>query len=275
MMKNKKKKNIISLNGRYLKENLYNVASRMGEIYELYCYNYLLDNVRDINIVKSKCVKEGKYGNFEYSTNGKIIYVSNNIYLAEYDVLGMKSNNIYWWEITRHKKLEFDFIDKIKMKLELLGKLFKHHDIHFKLIAPKIYKKANDYEIDIIKEPLYELYFHNFKISNNIKNAMTLQKFIENYEKYDYIEDVIKKSKIYYTTYYSGLFRDEYLIKRVYNLETINSTTIEFIDVKNRRSCVASMIDDYIEIEGEKYNKRIKQEIIEIRKKIEKSGHCT
>jgi hypothetical protein len=273
-MGKKKINTLVVLDGKYLKDNKYNIPSIKGEIYELYCYNYLLDTCKDINIIRAKCINSKKYGNFEYSTNGKIVYYSNNILLAEYDVLGIKSNTIYWWEITRHHKIEVDFVEKIKMKMELLGKIFKCFDIDFKIISPQKYSSLKEFKIEIIDEPLYDLYFRKFKISNNIKNSMSLQTLSEKSNKYDYIDDVIRYSRKYYDKNDTNIIEDEYLIKRLYNLNTISSNNIEYFDIRRKINGLINMDDDgFINTSEERFNLRIKQEIMEIKNKIKKSEH--
>ncbi|MCL2833561.1 MAG: hypothetical protein FWD78_10365 [Treponema sp.] len=265
----KTKKNIIELNRNYLKENYYNISSINGELYELYCYNKILDcNYKNINIIKSKKAKEGKFGNLEYSKNGKILCVSNNIALAEYDILGIKSNTIYWWEVTKHAKIENDFILKTKIKYELLKKLFKYYDIEFKLIAPKIYSKLAEFAIEIIKEPLYEYYNKKIKISNNIKNAMSLKTLSEKCNKYDYINDVIKMSLEYYDNMKKDIIDNEIIIKRIYNLKTINSNCVEYFDLQKKKNKIQFINKNILNTDREIFNNRIIQEIVEIKKKL-------
>ena len=268
-MKKKTKNQTIFFDKNYLKNNMYNTPSIMGEIYELHCYNYILDNFRNINIVKCKCMKGGKYGNFEYSTNGKILLSSNNIILAEYDALGVNQNKIYWWEITRHKKLEKEFLLKLKMKEYLLKKLFKNYEIIVNIIATKKFEKLKDYQVTIINEPYYDIYFKKYKISNNIKYTMTLKCFSEKSINYDYIDDVIKYSKNFNDISKCENIKQDYILCRLFDLESINESVVKYYDLINNKINEIEIRESNKEI----FYNRLIQEVFEIRKKIKKSGH--
>jgi len=248
---------------------MYNIPSIMGEIYELYCYNYILDNFRNINIVKCKCMEVEKYGNFAYSTNGKILLCSNNITLAEYDALGVYQNKIYWWEITRHKRLENDFLLKLKRKEYLLKKLFINYEIIVNIITTKSFEKLNEYQVTIINEPAYDLYLKKYKISNNIKNAMTLKCFSGKSVKYDYINDLIKYAEYFNDKSKYEMIKQEYIINRLFDLESINKPVVKFYDLKKNKIRKIK----FKETDKTIFKNRLVQEIFEIRRRLKKRMH--
>jgi hypothetical protein len=266
MMKKKIDNQTIMLNQKYLKENMYNIPSIMGEIYELHCYNYILDNFRNINIVKCKCMEVEKYGNFAYSTNGKILLCSNNIILAEYDALGVSQNKIYWWEITRYKRLEKEFLLKLKMKENLLKKLFNNYEIIVNIITTKNFEKLKEYQVTIINEPDYDLFSRKYKLSNNIKNAMSLKCFSGKSVKYDYLNDLIKYAEYFNDKSKYEMIKQEYIINRIFDLESINEPVVKFYDLKN---------DKIRKVKISGFNKtifknRLVQEIFGIRRRLKK-----
>ena len=263
-MKKKIDSQTILLNQKYLKENLYNTQSIMGEIYELHCYNYILDSYKNINIVKCKCINEGKYGNFAYSTNGKILLCSNNIILAEYDSLGVSQNNIYWWEITRHKRLEKDFLLKLKMKEYLLKKLFNKYEIIVNIISTKNFKKLKEYHVTIIDEPHYDISSKKYKLSDNIKHTMSLKSFSEKSVKYDYIDNLIKYAEYFNDKSKYEMIKQEYIINRIFDLESIYEPVVKFYDLKEDKI-------RKIKINGFNktiFNNRLSQEISGIRRRL-------
>ena len=91
-------------------------SNLIGEIYELYCYNHIIEKMNDIKIVKSHCCVKEKFGNFSYNKTGKIHYHSNGIHLAEFDILGLRNNEIYFYEITMNEKGKKTLRNEIERK---------------------------------------------------------------------------------------------------------------------------------------------------------------
>jgi hypothetical protein len=103
-----------------------------GQFYEYYCYNELIQNKDNIKIIKANYVERQSCGNFIYSPDGKIIFYSHGLYMAEFDALGIKENTIYWWEITKGKKID---TSRITRKMALLVKIFEKHTKKFCFIC--------------------------------------------------------------------------------------------------------------------------------------------
>jgi hypothetical protein len=81
---------------------VHNRINLEGQIYELYCYNYILKNFKTIHIIKSKATEYERYNGFYYSKNGgKLFYSSCGIDLAEFDVIGIFGNELHYWEISK------------------------------------------------------------------------------------------------------------------------------------------------------------------------------
>jgi hypothetical protein len=217
--------------------SLNNIGNIKGQIYELYCYNYILNNVNNINIVKANCITNEKVGNFLYNKVGKIHYYYNRIDLAEFDILGINKKNIYFWEITKSEHGKNVLRNEIERKKELLLKLFPNNNIVFTLILPKIISGYEQYNIEIIKEPNYNEYLENeyFKLSQNINNCIHLTKFCKNIVNYDYINEIINYSKLYFN-HLNKLYLDkQYLIERIYDINNIQKNRFLYYSIEDKK----------------------------------------
>jgi hypothetical protein len=236
-----------------------------GQFYEYYCYNELIQNNDNIKIIKANYVERQSCGNFIHSPEGKIIYYSHGLSIAEFDVLGIKENTIYWWEITKGKR-----IDKsgIKRKMVLLDKIFKRHIKKFCLIVPDDSKQQFDYDCRIIAEPNYENYFTAgyFKFNKKIKECISLNELNKISSDYDYIDDIIVNSYDFYYNKNSDKIINNCLIDRVYEINAIKELKFMYYDIKSGSSGIIEIIDKKIFMDG-KYLKNLgktKYEIISL-----------
>lgn len=211
-------------------------ANLKGQIYELYCYNILLKNHVNINIIKSGCMKKEKYGNFSYNKLGKINYHSNNIHLAEFDILGIKENNIYFFEITMSELNKKTLKNEINRKTELLKKIFLNHEIIFTLILPKEIQSFVNYNIMIINEPVYNKYMNSeyFKIDTKVKECKSLEYLTQIATEYDYINEIIEFSRKYFSSNNKEYLFNQHLIERIYDLDNITKNSFSYYSIENR-----------------------------------------
>ena len=226
-----------------------------GQFYEYYCYNELLQNNDDINIVKANFFERKSKGNFIHSNEGKILYISRNTSVAEFDVLGIKNNTIYWWEITRSRKLNSKGFKRYKSKLALLNKVFDKYNKYFCLIIP--YEVQNDfpYNYKIIPEPDYKEYFDNgyFKFNKNIKNFISLYDFEKKSSGYDYIDDVITYSHDYFNNKNIDvieLLENNLCVERLYDINEIKYSKFKYFDIKHNNSGFIEIMGNQIYIDN-------------------------
>lgn len=213
-----------------------NEANLKGQIYELYCYNYLINDINDVIIVKSNCVTKEKIGNFSYNKLGKINYHSNNIHLAEFDILGLKNKNIYFWEITKSEQGKKILRNEIERKRELLSKIFPNKNIVFTLILPRTITGFENYDIKIIKEPCYDDLLSNeyVKLNTKINNCINLLDFSQRAVEYNYINEVINYSNLYFNSVNKNALYDQHLIERIYDLNNIQNSKFNYYDIENK-----------------------------------------
>ena len=250
--------------------NLNDKDNLKGYIYELYCYNYLLENYPDINFIKSHVNNFVTKNNFRYSKYGNIEYWSNNIILSEFDVLGLKNNSIILFEITRNIKTKSSHLRKRLYKKEyLLKKIFKNFkNIEISIITSIDKFKFHDYKIIVIPEPDYSPYFIEgvFKLNKRVNKCLPL-KYLNNIAfKYHYIEDLMDVSERYYKGKLD-LVRIEEL--RLFNkFYKVKKNIIEYYDIKNNIHGNYTIIDEIIY--NEKNEIVLDKEIYEILKKNHK-----
>jgi len=243
-----------------------------GEFYEYYCYNELIQNDDNIKIVKANYSERKTRGKLIHTMNGKIIYQSRGLSIAEFDILGIKGDTVYWWEITRSKKREVGF----HKKTELLNKLFGNYKKKYCLIIP--YKIDNElpYEYKIIPEPDYTIYLNNgyFKFNKKIKDCISLKDFEKKSSDYEYIDDLISVSHDYYDNKNYGAienFSNCFLIERIYNIKEIKNSKFDYFDIRNRISGYIEISDQKLFMDGMLLKKKslINKEITVILKRLE------
>ena len=181
----------------YIKKHSHELENSLkGEFYEFYCYNELLKNEENIKIVRANNVQRKIKGDFIHCLDCKIHYTSRGVRIAEFDALGIKSDVIYWWEITRSRKQEVGF----EKKYALLKRLFPNYKLNYCLIKPFNDESNLPSHHKIIPEPDYQNYFNDgyFQFDKKIKNCISLHDFEKKSTKYDYFDDLISFSFDYY-----------------------------------------------------------------------------
>ena len=249
-----------------------------GQFYEYFCYNELIQNNEEIKIVKSNYTDHKVDGHFIHSKEGKIIYTSYGVDIAEFDVLGIKNNTIYWWEITRSRKYHSKIMKSYERKFALLDKVFAKYQKVFSVILPHDVDKNFLFDYRIIPEPDYKLYFDKgyFKFSKSIKDCISLHDFEKKSSSYDYIDDVIAYSHDYYDNknyQTTERINNISLFERLYNIKEIKNSKFEYFEIKNGNS-------GFIEIKGRKiymdevlihhrHQNRARREILALLKRLE------
>jgi len=249
-----------------------------GQFYEFFCYNELIQNDENIKIVKANYAERKVNGNFIHSNEGKIIFSSRGIAIAEFDVLGIKNNTLYWWEITRSKKLDSKGVKGLKKKLALLDKVFEKYEKLFCLIIPFEIEGELPFKYKIIPEPDYDEFFNNgyFKFNKKIKNCISLTEFEKKSSNYDYIDDIIAYSHDYFDNKnYDVLevLQNILLVERLYDINEIKKSRFRYFDVKNYTSGFIEIINNQIYMNGvslqSKRQEKIVCEIFTLLKRLE------
>ena len=214
-------------------------ANIEGQIYELHCYSKVIEQMKDIDIIRSNCVKKATFGNFSYSKFGKINYHSSKIHLAEFDILGIKDKEIFWWEITKSENNAKSLKIEVSRKLELLNRIFTGYTVNIQLILPQRFTTYSNYSILEIKEPNYENYINNkyFEITKKVESCLTLDYLVRKASMYDYINDIINNSKKLFNNENIDLDHLEKtaLIERLYDIENMSHSNFKYYDVLKKR----------------------------------------
>jgi hypothetical protein len=256
---------------------LHNEANLKGQIYELFCYNEIIETTKDIDIIKSNCVSKDKYGNFSYNKFGKINFHSNNIHLAEFDILGIKNDNIYFFETTMSELNKKTLKNEIIRKIELLKKVFKNYKINFMLILPKNITGFECYDIKIIKPPDYKKYIDNeyFEINNNVNKCKPLKDFSQLAIEYNYIDDIINLSERFFLLSDKNILYNQRLVERIYDMNHIFDNTFSYFSIQNKKYGLINIKNNKIFRDGKIITdiKKCSQEIKLIRKLYKANRH--
>ena len=203
-----------------------------GEIYECFCYEKIVNkyqNIKYIKLIENKPSKDGFY----VSSAGSLCYQSNSIDLGEFDIIGFDSKgNVHWYEITK-QKVNLTFVeDKLKRKKELMNKLFGRYNLY--LILPKKQEKLSDLaNILYIPEPDYTKYIKSEYTFNFISNNFVGLDYInKKAKKYDYIKDLLHRSKIFFLNKYSTY--NSFLFERLYDLDNILKDSFTYYNVEKK-----------------------------------------
>ena len=260
----------------YIKSTTHGMEEALkGQFYEYFCYNELLQNNEEIKIVKSNYVERKITGNFTHSKDGKIVYTSRGMNIAEFDVLGIKNDIIYWWEITRSKSIDSK---NFKRKMILLNKLFPNYKKVFCVITPYEFEQKLFFNNIIIPEPDYENYFNDgyFKFNKLIKNCISLKEFEKKSTKYDYIDDLITYSHDYFDNRnYEALenLENYILIERLYDIKEIKNLKFRYFEIKSQTSGFIELVGKKIKKDGSSLishqQKKIQHEIKLLLKRLE------
>jgi len=215
----------------------FNKSRYEGQIYELYCYNQLLVNPEysKINLCKAKAVTKKNFGNFAYSKDGKINYSSDKIHLAEFDILGMDDENIYWFEVTKttSKPNIKEENHKIKRKHGLLKLLFPNKKIEFSIITPRECD-AYHYKQIIIVEPEYADYHKQyFDLTEKVNTLPSIQILQDCAVEFHFIDELYKYSDTLFNKKYidSEYLQEIAIFEFLYDINHINEDIFDYYDV--------------------------------------------
>ena len=250
-------------------------AAVKGQLYELYCYNELIQRYSDIQIIKANYVDRKSKGNFRYSNDGKVIFYTEDKPLAEFDAIGFKEKCLYWWEITRGKFLEKKSIAK---KMYLIHRLFSKYEIHFTLIMPKPYTGLKGYNFEVIKEPDYEPYIEKgyFKFNKIISKCAHISLLNDQATDFNFIKDLIKVSRAFYL---SGKSREmlkkikkNLFITRLYDIEKVSLLKFNYYDVTDDTEGFIEMKNSmlFVDQNGNKIDGKHKYEVLSIMSSLAK-----
>lgn len=215
-----------------------NLSLLHGELYEIYCYEQLILRYPDIQFIYAheNSIRKKKRGNntFCYLNNGRLIYLSSGIELGEFDILGIKGNTLYWWEVTRSKSFNIGNRKNIRKKQELLNLLFQNMEIILTIITPsKLAEQCLKNNFLIIEEPEYDkLLKPHYYYQADLSKCITAEKLIALAQPYDYIEDIIEKSHLYFKGAESQYRSD--LLERIYPLDQIAHQHFPYFNVEEQ-----------------------------------------
>lgn len=237
-----------------------------GEIYELYCYDKIIEKYPDITFFLKANKNKKAYLNstgFNYVEPCRVVYSSNRIDLGEFDILGFKGNVMYWWEATLNKD-HYPIYKKIAKKQELMQRLFPNFEIKLSIIRPFLDEELKNYHIEVIPEPDYQS-FHSSKyvFKSDMSKCLDLSYLDEMVSNYDYISEVIEKSKTYFNL--EKINFNSILIERLYDIENICQPEFTYYDVIKKRYGKIQIIDNFPYKNGERI-KKIKSTYKEINK---------
>jgi len=208
-----------------------------GAIYELYCYDKILSRSSDIPIIRSNCVGKKSFGSFSYSKFGKINYHSDEIHLAEFDILGIDAKNeiIHWWEVTKSKHGVSALKTEIKRKKAILRRVLECYKLEFALVTPEPIKEYGEFENVIIPEPDYAEYTKTpyYCIKSSLENCVSLEKLARQSKKYSIVKEIIAESEKFFKGDESNIqkIKDERLIERLYDLGSINAKLFKYYNL--------------------------------------------
>ena len=254
-----------------------------GEIYELYCYNYLLNNTsKNIHLIQSRATEYRKCNGFYYSKNGgRLLYTSNNIDLAEFDVLGISGNELFYWEISKAIAMvsRRNEINSFKRKTGLLNILFEGMKINFNVVIPNLDLNYSGYNNIVIEEPEYDKIIceyencNGYKMNDSFNECYGIDNLGKICIKYNYYEEIIRHSKIFFIendTSFLGYLEENGIIEYLYDIKNMNQTKFEYYDIQNK-------IFGFIELKGKEYyrnDKKIKGVKIKgIKNLLKKDGY--
>ena len=249
-----------------------------GLIYEWYCYDYLLDRYKSIRFVKAKHIIENDIhiNYFTYAHNGNVIYKIGKAIVFEFDVLGIKNNEIYLFEITRSKK---KYVNNNKMisKINLLKIIFPKYIVKPYFVIKKEQKCYKQYNRIIIPQPNYNNdYYLNgqFKFSEKINSCISLKEFAQLANNNSLINEIIYLS---YKHFGENAFKNsekyKYVIEKLYNINNIMDENFMCYSIKENKNNTIKTIGNGYFIDNKKIN-FIENEILEEIKKVVKIGNC-
>ena len=254
-----------------------NINDLKGFIYEFYCFDYILKKYKSVNIVECKynSCKNIINNYFTYGDTGNIIYkIGNHIY-CEFDVLGIKDKKIYLWEITRSKK---NYVkNNIDKKIRLLQNIFRDYEIIAYFIIKKDMSKYRKYNHLIIPQPNYNNdYFikGQYAFSKNIKNCISLNKFVQSANDNSLIEEIIFLSKKYFNTKITkGYMKYNEIISKLYDINNIMENEFNSYNINTKEENIVKLPNGKYYIKEVVINNLEFNIIEEIKKKINRRGN--
>ena len=210
----------------FVYENYSNKNFLKGNIYEWYCFDYILNKYNSLKIVKQKhgIIDKSIYNYFTYGANGNIVYKIGNNTFCEFDILGISGKEIYLWEITRGKSKYMK--NKIIRKKNLLQTIFHNYSVKIFFILPQENIGYKKYNRILVPEPDYAKYFKKgqYNFTNAINSCISLKDFVKHCNNNSLISEIIYLSNKYfdYKIYNRQTFHEE-IINKLYDIENINS----------------------------------------------------
>lgn len=213
------------LNNNHLKYNY------LGENYEYHAYVKLLEIIDSkIKLVdrNSKNVNFGNFGLDEYSS---IHYYSDGVDVAEFDLLGIDEFCVYQWEITITDKSYGTKSKRIKVREELLQRLFPNKKVKTIIVSPETVKKYTKYERIYIEMPQYEesILRSRFTAESSSRKMLSLEEFSKMSKPFEYMNEIIKLSKAYYSDVKK--LPDQLLVERIYDLDNLSNKKFKCFDI--------------------------------------------
>jgi len=239
-----------------------NCRALKAEIYELYCHEQIFKNSEENTIVFPKYQNIKKKEQLRLSKIGKILFYSDDVSLAEFDVLGMNSSSVLWYELTTAEKL----MPRVKAALErkkfFLEHIFPDKQVLLTLLVPE----EKDFGINInqlvIKEPEYDKYLTDqfMPLQIETERCLEFEKLKKVSRKYSYIEYVKNESKKFFSGDDSNIKRlkKECVLERLYDYDNIHKRNFKYYDVsKNRYGKIETISSKYYK-DGERVSQRKK-----------------
>jgi len=252
--------------------------SLKGLIYEWYCYNYLLDRYKSIKFVKAKhnIQNEVNVNYFSYAPNCNVIYRIGKAIVFEFDVLGIKNNEIYLFEITRSSK-RYVNNNKMTRKVNLLKILFPKYFIKPFFVVKRDQKCFSKYNRIIIPQPNYNNdYYLNgqFKFSEKINQCISLKEFAILANNNSLVNEIIYLSnKHFIENTFKNNDNYKYLIEKLYDINGINDQNVKCYIINDNKYKSIRYVDNEYFMDDNKLD-FIDSEILKEIKMIKKNGNC-
>ena len=228
-----------------------------GQFYELYCYNKLIVDNPEIQMVMAN-IQTNKKPNpgssaFWYSPKMKILSGAFGYHIEEFDALGIQDDTIYWCEITKCKELNHQ---TIKIKRTLLEKYFKDFTVSFSLITPR-FREPCRYQQYVVPEPDYTPYFNleYFTFDESILNCISLDEFNKYAVNYDYFDNLIEISRQFFDGDIAVLNKYSYLAY-FYDIDKMIYTRFCYYNVQHNSLGYIDIINGSILMDGVRLRER-------------------
>ena len=216
-----------------------NLRALKAEIYELYCHEQIFINSEENTIVfpKYKAIKEKEQ--LRLSKIGKVLFYSDEVSLAEFDILGMNSSSVLWYEVTTAEQLAPRVIAGLKRKKFFLENIFPDKKVLLTLLVPE----EKDFGIDInqlvIKDPKYTKYLTDEFIPLRIDSESCLE-FVNLQKaaiKYSYMEHIKNESIMLFSGNESNIkkLKEECVLERLYDYNNMSKHNFKYYDITKNK----------------------------------------